>query len=149
MGAKEQPTTKQTALPSPQQAQRASHVPLGKAPTQQGRGMVQRAIQLQQQIGNRALGQIIQRDEWDEGNLYSHFRKHGSEFGDMSEREYGELAKRVVQDGKKGRGGVQKKKIGSDIYYYDPSGNNFVVSTGGKIKTLYRPSNGSRKFDSL
>ena len=72
----------------------------------------------------------------------SHYEKHGAEFGDITQDEYLDLANELINA--EGENILHKtEKEDGDFLYYDTETNEFLVlSTGGYIRTFFKPSAG-------
>lgn len=80
-----------------------------------------------------------------EGQLKSHYEKHGIEMGFASEEEYLAAANRVVNTD-----GVLHKleaEDGDDVYYLEETNEFVIVSTDGYIRTYFNPDAGIEYFN--
>ena len=71
------------------------------------------------------------------GQLQAHFAKHGYQFGTISEEEYLEDARKLL-DAPVGNDLLEKVRPNGDIERYRPSTNEFSVMTRtGRIRTYF------------
>ena len=75
-----------------------------------------------------------------EGNLTSHYEKHGVEMGFSSEEEYLEAANAVINH----PDSLHKLEAedGDDVYYLEATNEFVVVSQDGYIRTYFCPEDG-------
>ncbi|MEG0472130.1 MAG: SAR2788 family putative toxin, partial [Solibacillus sp.] len=70
--------------------------------------------------------------------LREHYKKHGKEFGDISESEYVELAQKLI--GSDSDDVISKKRKDGARVFYNKKTNEFaVLSESGYIKTFFKP----------
>jgi len=73
-------------------------------------------------------------------DLYDqHYRKHGSEFGEITQEEYNILANRSIASEKV----LKKTESDGDLLFYELETNTFtVLSKDGFIRTCFKPDDG-------
>jgi len=72
------------------------------------------------------------------GQLQAHFIKHGYQFGPITENEYLEDARKLL-DAPEGSGVLEKIRENGDILRYNPATNEFGVMTPtGRIRTYFK-----------
>ena len=75
----------------------------------------------------------------DQAKLDDHFARHGSDFGAKNTLEYQAQADKFLTASKPA-GVLEKARTNGDIVRYNPSTDEFgVVSSGGSIRTYYKP----------
>ena len=75
----------------------------------------------------------------DQAKLDDHFARHGSDFGAKTTLEYQAQADRFLTASKPA-GVLEKTRPNGDVVRYNPSTDEFgVVSSGGSIRTYYKP----------
>ncbi|MDZ4021402.1 hypothetical protein PssiTeo3_48170 [Pseudomonas sichuanensis] len=75
----------------------------------------------------------------DQAKLDDHFARHGSDFGAKSSLEYQAQADKFLT-ASKSAGVLEKTRPNGDIVRYNPGTDEFgVVSSGGSIRTYYKP----------
>lgn len=97
---------------------------------------------LQRSIGNHAVVSLValQRDFTTDANCYTHFKKHGAEFGVTSQSDYEKLANALWSKKKRKAAGVKFKSGSGGIYVYEPSTDTFgKYDAAGKCITLFKP----------
>ncbi len=71
------------------------------------------------------------------GQLQAHFAKHGYQFGAISEEDYLEAARKLL-DAPVGNDLLEKVRPNGDVEHYKPSTNEFSVMTRtGRIRTYF------------
>lgn len=75
----------------------------------------------------------------DKSKLDDHFARHGSDFGAKNALEYQAQADKFLTASKPA-GVLEKTRANGDIVRYNPGTDEFgVVSSGGSIRTYYKP----------
>ena len=75
-----------------------------------------------------------------------HYKKHGSEFGDVTKEQYLELANKLINS--RSDSVLRKTSDDGDSLFYDKDRNYFLVLSGdGYIRTLFRPDSGIRYWE--
>ncbi|WP_221035127.1 hypothetical protein, partial [Pseudomonas syringae group genomosp. 3] len=75
----------------------------------------------------------------DQAKLDDHFARHGSDFGAKSAVEYQAQADKFLTSPKP-TGVLEKARPNGDVVRYNPNTDEFgVVSSGGSIRTYYKP----------
>ena len=82
----------------------------------------------------------VKADNFAPGQLQAHFIKHGYQFGAISQENYLEDAKKLL-DAPQGTGILEKIRENGDILRYNPSTKEFAVMTKtGRIRTYFKTS---------
>lgn len=72
------------------------------------------------------------------GQLEAHYRKHALEFGDITQEEYRQMA-RILLNSAPGKDILEKKRANGDILHYRVSRGEFAVMTkSGRIRTYFK-----------
>ncbi|WP_342550457.1 SAR2788 family putative toxin [Lysinibacillus sp. FSL M8-0216] len=78
--------------------------------------------------------------------LKEHYKKHGKEFGNISQSEYLELAQDLI--GSDSDDVLSKKRSDGDRVFYNKSTNEFaVLGSDGYLKTFFKPKDGKKYYD--
>ncbi len=78
-------------------------------------------------------------------NLFdSHYQKHGSEFGDISQEEYLEMANKLINSS---RVLTKYDDDGNKIFYDEKTNEFLVLSKDGYIRTFFKPDDKKSYFD--
>jgi pyocin large subunit-like protein len=97
---------------------------------------------LQGSIGNHGVISMLalQRDFTTDANCYTHFKKHGAEFGVTSQSDYEKLANALWSKKKRRVAGVKSKSGSDGVFVYEPSTGTFgKYTSAGKCITLFKP----------
>ena len=71
-----------------------------------------------------------------------HYKKHGSEFGSISQEEYLQLANDLLNSDSPTVLHKTEKEDGDDVYFDTDTGYFLVLSTDGYIRTFFIPDKG-------
>ncbi|MGE7091933.1 SAR2788 family putative toxin [Lysinibacillus sp. NPDC048646] len=78
--------------------------------------------------------------------LKEHYKKHGKEFGKISQSEYLERAQDLI--GSDSDNILSKKRSDGDRVFYNKSTNEFaVLGSDGYLKTFFKPKDGKKYYD--
>ncbi|MBF0489629.1 MAG: hypothetical protein HQL15_03290 [Candidatus Omnitrophica bacterium] len=87
--------------------------------------------------GSAALTHGVKARDFAPGQLQMHFTKHGYQFGAITEEEYLEDARKLL-DAPVGTDLLEKVRENGDIEHYRPSTREFAVMTRtGRIRTYF------------
>jgi pyocin large subunit-like protein len=85
-----------------------------------------------------AVVEYVQAGHFGPGHLREHFLKHGYQFGAITEEEYEEDARKLLNTAP-GADVLEKTQRDGDIAHYRPSTQEFAVMTpGGRIRTYFK-----------
>ena len=86
--------------------------------------------------------QSIQAKDFAPGELDEHYMKHGYQFGNLTEEQYLEEARHLL-DAPAGNGILEKIRYNGDVEHYSISTGEFAVMTKrGRIRTLFKTNYG-------
>ena len=76
-----------------------------------------------------------------------HFKKHGSEFGNITQEEYLQKANELINNDSDTILHKTEREDGDEIFYDTENNEILFLSTDGYIRTYFRPSQGIRYFN--
>jgi len=76
-----------------------------------------------------------------------HYKKHGKEFGNITQEEYLKLANDLLNSESDTILHKTEKEDGDDVYFDTETGYFLVLSKDGYIRTFFIPSQGKAYFD--
>jgi hypothetical protein len=84
----------------------------------------------------RATAASVRWKGFSKGSLVEHVEKHGREFGDVSQREYLQMAKDFAAEAS---AVIREKKVGNFIVKHDPATGRVMIGHAGQreIRTFY------------
>ncbi|MBR6873662.1 MAG: hypothetical protein IKN17_09190 [Ruminococcus sp.] len=77
----------------------------------------------------------------------SHYQKHGSEFGSITQEEYLKLANDLLNSDSDTILHKTEKEDGDDVYFDTATGYFLVLSTDGYIRTFFIPDKGIEYYN--
>ncbi len=76
-----------------------------------------------------------------------HYKKHGSEFGDITQEEYLRLANELLNSDSETVLHKTEAEDGDDVFFDTETGYFLVLSTDGYIRTFFIPNDGIKYYE--